>query len=609
MLSRIVILALGAIFLFQTQANAQIETNWIFNPGSANFSNPANWTDGIPGISDTAIFDIEGTAYSVVMDMNVGVDELDHVSGECSLFGPSKLTVASRLELDSAFFGVGQSCTLAGLNGLSVGVNNTGNLTVVSGSLLDIEDDIVLGEDENTTGLLNSRPGTTVNSDTMIVGAGGTGTLLASGNTVTHDELVIGDLADADGLVEIDAGATVSNDCTIVGMSGRGDICMDSNAELFTNEIICGNNLGGVGAIVLIGDGSIEAGDVTLGLEGDGVILMGNGSFCCDTVDIGVMPSSQGGIGVAENADFVCGQLNVGLQGVGELLIRDSGSISALEITINDGSTVCFQDSASVAILQASNGIVAEGLIKFESGFCRITGDVTLQGDGEIETVEATTISQIIGDLHHEGLEVYINQGAYLEIAGEYSGAGEIDGGGNVLFLGAVTPGPGPQVVDYDVQVALRPNSDLKIEIGGTQLGQYDRLNVGGDLTLSGGELSVAVINGFVPEPGDSFVIADVDGNIDGTFGGLPSNSIFTSDDGFEFEIVYDTDSDQVVLIAQEPAILLGDVNMDGIVNLLDVAPFVAAITTGTFVAEADINQDGNVDLLDVAPMVDILTN
>lgn len=56
-------------------------------------------------------------------------------------------------------------------------------------------------------------------------------------------------------------------------------------------------------------------------------------------------------------------------------------------------------------------------------------------------------------------------------------------------------------------------------------------------------------------------------------------------------------------------SILLGDVNQDGVVNLLDVAPFVNAITTGTFIAEADINQDGVVDLLDVAPFVDLLTS
>lgn len=53
---------------------------------------------------------------------------------------------------------------------------------------------------------------------------------------------------------------------------------------------------------------------------------------------------------------------------------------------------------------------------------------------------------------------------------------------------------------------------------------------------------------------------------------------------------------------------IVGDVNCDGNVDLLDVAPFVDLVTTGTFNAKADINGDGNVDLLDVAPFVTLLT-
>ncbi len=51
----------------------------------------------------------------------------------------------------------------------------------------------------------------------------------------------------------------------------------------------------------------------------------------------------------------------------------------------------------------------------------------------------------------------------------------------------------------------------------------------------------------------------------------------------------------------------LGDVNGDGAVDILDVAPFVAAIT-GAFVCEADVNEDGVVDILDVNPFVALIT-
>ena len=53
--------------------------------------------------------------------------------------------------------------------------------------------------------------------------------------------------------------------------------------------------------------------------------------------------------------------------------------------------------------------------------------------------------------------------------------------------------------------------------------------------------------------------------------------------------------------------VILGDINCDGSVNLLDVAPFVDLLTSGEFSPKADINDSGTVDLLDVAPFVDLL--
>ena len=51
-------------------------------------------------------------------------------------------------------------------------------------------------------------------------------------------------------------------------------------------------------------------------------------------------------------------------------------------------------------------------------------------------------------------------------------------------------------------------------------------------------------------------------------------------------------------------SVIRGDVNLDGEVNLLDVAPFVDRISTGSFQAEDDINHDGEVNLLDVDPFI-----
>ena len=54
--------------------------------------------------------------------------------------------------------------------------------------------------------------------------------------------------------------------------------------------------------------------------------------------------------------------------------------------------------------------------------------------------------------------------------------------------------------------------------------------------------------------------------------------------------------------------LVLGDMNNDGSVDLIDVQPFVQLLSTGTYHVNGDINEDGLLDLLDVTPFVGLLT-
>ena len=64
---------------------------------------------------------------------------------------------------------------------------------------------------------------------------------------------------------------------------------------------------------------------------------------------------------------------------------------------------------------------------------------------------------------------------------------------------------------------------------------------------------------------------------------------------------------DNIVVASMAP-VMLGDLNQDGLINLLDIEPFVTLLTNGDFQAEADINQDGLVNLLDIEGFVDLLS-
>ena len=53
--------------------------------------------------------------------------------------------------------------------------------------------------------------------------------------------------------------------------------------------------------------------------------------------------------------------------------------------------------------------------------------------------------------------------------------------------------------------------------------------------------------------------------------------------------------------------VLLGDLNGDGIVTLLDIAPFVKAISSGVYNPAGDINGDNQVDLLDISGLIQFI--
>ena len=64
---------------------------------------------------------------------------------------------------------------------------------------------------------------------------------------------------------------------------------------------------------------------------------------------------------------------------------------------------------------------------------------------------------------------------------------------------------------------------------------------------------------------------------------------------------------DQAVA-AFSTSILLGDVSGDGVVDFLDISPFITVLATGVFQEEADIDGNGVVDFLDISPFIAILS-
>ena len=54
--------------------------------------------------------------------------------------------------------------------------------------------------------------------------------------------------------------------------------------------------------------------------------------------------------------------------------------------------------------------------------------------------------------------------------------------------------------------------------------------------------------------------------------------------------------------------VLLGDCNLDGVVDFFDITPFISALASPTFLPQADCNEDGMISFFDIQPFIQILS-
>ena len=119
------------------------------------------------------------------------------------------------------------------------------------------------------------------------------------------------------------------------------------------------------------------------------------------------------------------------------------------------------------------------------------------------------------------------------------------------------------------------PDAALEIEIGGTASGsQYDVVNVSGNVFL-GGNLHLAMLNGFMPGPANTFAILQATGNFSGAFANAANGQRLLTNDGLgSFIVNYGPGSafsqKQVVLSGFLAAAIPGDYNQNGVVDAAD---------------------------------------
>ncbi|MEX0887166.1 MAG: hypothetical protein WD009_12090 [Phycisphaeraceae bacterium] len=190
----------------------------------------------------------------------------------------------------------------------------------------------------------------------------------------------------------------------------------------------------------------------------------------------------------------------------------------------------------------------------------------------------------------------------------------------NVNNYGTISPGLSTGGMIFANNFVQHAAGELLLEIAGNHPTQHDRLGANGSVTLAG-ELLIELIDGFEPVTSDVFNIINTTAFVVGEFANAaPGQRVTTADGLGSFLIHYGPTTplnpQQVTLTDFQLAMLLGDMNGDGVVDAVDVAPFVLALTNplaydaqfGLDPLEVgDINMDAAFDATDVAPFVQLL--
>lgn len=393
-----------------------------------------------------------------------------NATGELTVQGAgSALSVESA---NGAFFAIGSSS--------GGGESATGVLNILDGAVVDVTSGspagsiITVGSGTNTTGTLNlSGAGSSLNTDGSIsLGLGQADSGSALLQVTDQAELNISALdpnlgflnvgvGSSNAAVEINTGGVVNADnvqiSTSASENGTGIVTVEDTGVLNANQIFVGNRG------VLEGSGTVNA-DVLVVLEGGAANL-----------------GSLGNSGVLING----GQLNSAAN-------FDLGQSGNQSLSITTGG----QFNAVGDSLIGSSGFSSALLLSDANSLFSITGAAAVN----------TTIAANSGATFQAPNGINVNAGGLLSGDGGTFSTNLV----NINTGGRLAPGNSPGTLNIMGDLALN-GGELVFEIAGNQPGEFDVLNVDGNLDLNSGIVSVDVLNGFNPE-GQSFDVLTATG-------------------------------------------------------------------------------------------------
>jgi hypothetical protein len=510
--TRLSLLILLVVGLYTTPLNAQVNTTWT--DGTGNWSNPANWSDGVPNGNYNAFVGNGSSPNPLAnLDINASVNNLSLNSAGVLIQPGNNLSLYNLYLSGNNSFLTGatgnETLTFLGIGTIPTGIFGNGTVSNVNLTVFAIPDFVI------TNGATVSTSGSFANN-----GFGDDQFTVSNGSTLN----VNGDFRTC---------------CSVTVSASQMNVASltMNNAEVNYLSIVSGASLnvkGDVNSCCFVAGISVA----------DGSVMNVGGNFYNQTSDC------CGGLSVTNGSALKVGG-NYTSQGLLAVIV-DNGSVFAVKGNFNNfTSPISLPVAPGLAISNGSLLVVGRDLNN--TGIVGITGDSIgiVRGDlnntGSIFVDDSSILKvksafdQTAGNTAVDGI---LNARAGVNIVGgTLEGSGLIRG--NVMMGGSIMPGstgtPGVLTVAGNYQQTSSGTLDELIGAGSNGV-----LDVKGKAGLGSGALSITLLGGFDPV-GDKFDIMNYK-SLSGDF----SNGASFVADGYDWTLNYG--SKDVVLTAVSPA-------------------------------------------------------
>lgn len=360
-----------------------------------------------------------------------------------------------------------EGSNLQNTNGLAIGRQGTGTLTLKDKSSLTSKAVLVAGSEVNSVGNLIAQGQSSLQLDEIIIGDQGTGNLnIESGSSVTVDKnTILGRNVSSTANIIVDGADSVLNsngEYLGIADNGKANVTVRNKGKINANTTVIGNNLGSTGILTVSGTGTEIASDnIVVGGAGRGTLNINNGG----TVKTGSISSLAGRSNSTVN-------FNGGILELSEVQPQlFEGFTSASKINLGTGggtiNTAGFNTRLFENTTLAGSGAVITG-----------AGDFAKEGTGLLAM--ATTAKQWTGATN-------INQGT-LRLDGNYTmrdgeilgiGLNTLEDYGQLVVQGRANISQGQLEVNASEAVAnLSGNNEWKdIVKATTRVGEFTKIS------------------------------------------------------------------------------------------------------------------------------------